>query len=64
MNLKTYDIVIRKTKEGKFLGFLVVGKKKELYRTYISEESPEKALKAVLDHMNDSGDEIEDGMRF
>ncbi len=62
MNLKEFDIVIRKTKGGKFFGFLVVGKKKELYRTHIPKSSAEDALQEVLNHMNDTGDDIKDGM--
>lgn len=62
MNLKEFDIVIRKTKGGKFFGFLVVGKKKELYRTYLAKSRPEDAFQEVLNHMNDTGDDIKDGM--
>ena len=63
MKLKEFDIVIRKTKDGKFSGFLVVGKKKELYRTYFPKSSPQEALKEVLNHINDDGDDIKDGMK-
>ena len=62
MNPKEFDIVIRKTKDGKFWGFLVVGKKKELYRTYFPKSRPEEVLKEIMNHMNDTGDDIKDGM--
>ena len=54
-----YDIVIRKVPGKGFVGLYVI-KHKEVYCTSGWYRSPEDALQAVLDHINDEAEH--DGM--